>query len=481
MVRTLVPLVLLLCHEGSGAGAFAAPFAAGVASRLPPINRRGAASPGSTVSLNAVSLKMSGGETTEVGGGTATMSSEIFNLVKNICGAGVLALPAGIAAFGDAPSALLPAAAMIGSLGLLSAYSFSLIGRVCAMTGAASYRDCWDKTVGRSTSWLPAASTTFKTGVANLAYSMILADTFKSLFAAAGYNFSRSNVLFGITGSVLLPLCLLKNLASLAPFSLLGIIGMGFTTASMGIRYLDGSYKAGGKFVAELAPNLTPAFGTKGAAAVMNPNSFILVCMLSTAYLAHYNAPKYFNELKDNTVKRFNTVVATSFAVSSLTFIGVASLGFLTFGSNSAGLILNNYATGDALASLSRIAVALSIVFSYPLTFVGIRDGLLDLASVPEEKRTNPLLDKLSVIILAAVTGLALKVKDLSFVLSFGGATLGNAIIFVYPVCMFVKAVRDLGDKASASLKKEVPLAISIAATGIGLGIIGTKMALKSL
>jgi len=479
MVRTLVPLVLLLCHEANGAGAFAAPFAAGVptASRLPPINR----SPGSTVSLSAVSLKMSGGETAEVGGGTATMSSEIFNLVKNICGAGVLALPAGIAAFGDAPSALLPAAAMIGSLGLLSAYSFSLIGRVCAMTGATSYRDCWDKTVGRSTSWLPAASTTFKTGVANLAYSMILADTFKSLFAAAGYNFSRSNVLFGITGSILLPLCLLKNLASLAPFSLLGIIGMGFTTAAMGIRYLDGSYKAGGKFVAELAPNLAPAFGTKGAAAVMNPNSFILVCMLSTAYLAHYNAPKYFNELKDNTVKRFNTVVATSFAVSSLTFIGVASLGFLTFGSNSAGLILNNYATGDVLASLSRIAVAVSIVFSYPLTFVGIRDGLLDLASVPEEKRTNPLLDKLSVAILAAVTGLALKVKDLSFVLSFGGATLGNAIIFVYPVCMFVKAVRDLGDKASASLKKEVPLAISIAATGIGLGIIGTKMALKSL
>jgi len=249
----------------------------------------------------------------------------------------------------------------------------------------------------------------------------------------------------------------------------------------MAVRYLDGTYKAGGKFVANLAPNLAPAFGTKGASAVLDPNSFILVCMLSTAYLAHYNAPKYFNELKDNTIKRFNTVVATSFSVSSLTFAGVAALGFLTFGSNSAGLILNNYANADPLASLSRIAVALSIVFSYPLTFVGIRDGLLDLASVPGEKRTNALLDKLSVVILAAVTGLALKVKDLSFVLSFGGATLGNAIIFVYPVCMFVKAVRNMGDKASDSLKREVPLAISIAITGVGLGIVGTKMALKSL
>jgi len=31
--------------------------------------------------------------------------------------------------------------------------------------------------------------------------------------------------------------------------------------------------------------------------------------MLSTAYLAHYNAPKYYVELKDNTIKRYNQVV----------------------------------------------------------------------------------------------------------------------------------------------------------------------------
>ena len=52
---------------------------------------------------------------------------------------------------------------------------------------------------------------------------------------------------------------------------------------------------------------------------------------------------------------------------------------------------------------------------------------MLDLANIPQEKRTNGLLNKLTVAILAGVTGMALVVKDLSFLLSLGGATLGNS------------------------------------------------------
>ena len=53
----------------------------------------------------------------------------------------------------------------------------------------------------------------------------------------------------------------------------------------------------------------SPKFGVAGATAALSPASSILLCMLSTAYLAHYNAPKYYVELKDNTIKRYNQVV----------------------------------------------------------------------------------------------------------------------------------------------------------------------------
>merc|ERR1719401_758050 len=97
----------------------------------------------------------------------------------------------------------------------------------------------------------------------------------------------------------------------------------------MAIRYFGGAYKLGapaatasavavpaGKYLADVATNFRPKFGGRGAAAAISPNVFILVSMLSTAYMAHFNAPKFFTELKDNTIKRYNTVVGTSFGIS---------------------------------------------------------------------------------------------------------------------------------------------------------------------
>lgn len=215
--------------------------------------------------------------------GGASIPNEIFNLVKAIVGVGVLSLPAGVATFGDAPSAFIPAAILITVIGILSAYGFALIGKVCAYTGAKSYRDAWSKTVGEGTSWIPAWSTTCKTFLACLAFSMVLADTFSSLFSS-----ERTFTLLGVTTVILLPLCLMKDLKSLAPFSLMGIMGMAYTAIAMTIRWLDGNYAMGTEtpgLVSEVARHLKPRFGDKGMTSVFSPNSLILVCMLSTAYM----------------------------------------------------------------------------------------------------------------------------------------------------------------------------------------------------
>lgn len=104
--------------------------------------------------------------------------------------------------------------------------------------------------------------------------------------------------------------------------------------------------------------------------------------MLSTSYIAHYNAPKFYTELKDKSIEKLNKVVAYSFSFCMATFITMMSFGFLTFGANSKGLILNNYASNDALAKVCRLAIGASILFGYPLTFVGARDGILSLLGV---------------------------------------------------------------------------------------------------
>jgi amino acid permease len=128
--------------------------------------------------------------------------------------------------------------------------------------------------------------------------------------------------------------------------------------------------------------------------------------------------------------------------------------------------------------SFSRIAVAISLVFSYPLAFQGARDGVMDLFNIKE--RTNKTSNGITIGLLAMVTGMALKLKDVSFVLAMAGATMGNALIYVYPALMLRGAVKKM-DNPSAGLKREVKFAMTQAGVGIGFGLIGAKMAIKAL
>ena len=207
--------------------------------------------------------------------------------------------------------AIIPAVVLITIIGILSGYGFALIGKVCAYTGATSFRDAWTKSMGAETSWIPAWSTTLKTFLACLAFSMVLADTFSSLLGT-----ERTTTLLGVTTCILLPLCLKKDLKSLAPFSLLGVCGMLYTAIAMAIRFLDGNYASGEGsvgLVAEVARHLKPSFGNKGASSVLSPNALILVCMLSTAYMV-------------SNVNDFYLVQCEAFAVSiMLTLIYVVS------------------------------------------------------------------------------------------------------------------------------------------------------------
>ena len=82
---------------------------------------------------------------------------------------------------------------------------------------------------------------------------------------------------------------------------------------------------------------------------------------------------------------------------------------------------------------------------------------------------------------LGAITATALKITDLSFIMSMGGATLGNALIYVYPAIMFKNAVKNLGDEATSAQKAEVYVAMAFAALGIVMGGIGARMALGTL
>ena len=453
------------------------------------------------------------------------------SLIKSVVGGGVLALPAALSALGDTPAQVLPAAgAMIVAAGAVYGYYFTLLGRVCAWTGATTYRQAWERTVGvraddssdsDNGSQVVAVAVALKTLLACVAFSMILADSFSSLAVAAGCgDVSRGEALVAVTVTVLLPLCLQKDLSSLAPFSLVGLLSFAVTVVTMVTRALDGSYHqpqppmmvdgmtttvvAGGgevgRYLADLPDSLVPAFGSGVGEAtsslVPNLQGVMLLSTLATAFVAHYNAPRFFSELalqqqdkhgstlqhqqQDHTpLERFHTVVSTAYAVATLVFMTVAGAGFVTFGTHAQPMVLNSYSPFDPLVAVCRATLAASILLTFPLPFVGLRDGVLEVwrshvssGNGRKEEEDATLVRTVSVVLLALVTAIAVSIQDLDLVLSVGGGTFSTAVASVFPTLMFCAAVEnrkkqeEAGGTSSASRSAvDVPSAMKTTST----------------
>lgn len=108
----------------------------------------------------------------------------------------------------------MPAAAIIATMGAICAYTFILLGRVCATTDADSYEQSWGKTVGEKSAWLPAGSCVATCFAGCLAYTIIIGDSFSALaktFGAPAMVANRSNIIVAMSAAVLLPLSLLKS------------------------------------------------------------------------------------------------------------------------------------------------------------------------------------------------------------------------------------------------------------------------------
>jgi hypothetical protein len=148
---------------------------------------------------------------------------------------------------------------------------------------ATDFGDLWLKTRGPQRTWVISASVAANTFLGCLCYSMICGDLYASMAASAGVVkgsgslasgsllaplLDRRVALLAATGCAIGPLCFLDSLAALSPFSLVGVGAILFSTAAMGWRFLDGTYRPGGRFFELLQGAAQPSFGKVRARAL---------------------------------------------------------------------------------------------------------------------------------------------------------------------------------------------------------------------
>ena len=89
-----------------------------------------------------------------------------------------------------------------------------------------------------------------------------------------------------------LPLSLLPSLSALGFTSLLGVGGLLYTAAFMVARVR--AYKPGTALHTAVPTALRPLFDS---ALAFSPKVFVLVSILASAFLCHFVAPNFYNEL----------------------------------------------------------------------------------------------------------------------------------------------------------------------------------------
>jgi len=400
------------------------------------------------------------------------MSASTFNLAKNIMGAGSISLPGSIAAIGDVKGAIAPSVAILSVMGSLSAYTFSMIAKECARYNAKSFEDVWAATIGEKSKKIVTQCIVVTTLLACLAYSMIIGDLFSAILVTAGAEgvfAKRWFSIVGITATVVTPLCFLKSLAALSVTSLIGTFGVFYSTIVMGIRYFDQSYVEGGRFFADLP--LKPSFGALRNAWNLDHMTFVMLSCLGTAFLAHFNAPAFYNDLQGKSMDRFNKVIRRGFGASTIVFAGMMAFGFGTFGSSTLGNVFVNYNKADVLATLCRFATFFSITFTYPLAFVGLKRGVFSLMeeTAPTEK-TNTLV---TAGLITALTAAAVVLQDLGFVAALTGSLMGSLIIYVFPALFKLKSLQKIGNPLTLADKLSTYGLIGL---GSILGVVGVAV-----
>eukprot|EP00929_Paragymnodinium_shiwhaense_P012495 TRINITY_DN11974_c0_g1_i1.p1 TRINITY_DN11974_c0_g1~~TRINITY_DN11974_c0_g1_i1.p1 ORF type:complete len:505 (-),score=65.00 TRINITY_DN11974_c0_g1_i1:811-2325(-) len=379
----------------------------------------------------------------------------MVNLTKCIAGSGVLCLPFALQEGG--------AQLGLGCLlltGVFSLGGFLAIGRTCHLTGATTYREAWVRTVGVCPGVLDAMIF-LECVITCVGYIMLILDylgtAISGIFgiSADGHGI-RECLAACLAVGVLFPLCLKRSLSSLRITSLFGNVAVMYTIFYVITECLhsEGLERLVDILMGEEAAITADSSGRgwrfwESAPELSQPKQsregvFRAVCVMTSAYIAHYSAPDAVASLAGHRApwKAFQTASSSSFGLVVVLYSMFALTGFARFVPFVQGNVLLNYDSGLFIL-LAWLSMAMTLVLSFPLAFKSARDILASaLALEPREdskSRGGFAVDEwsqMTVLAVSATVFLGVMLTDISTIVAFRGALLGCPISFIVPGLM---------------------------------------------
>jgi len=192
--------------------------------------------------------------------------------------------------------------------------------------------------------------------------------------------------------------------------------------------------------------------------------------MAASAYLGHFIAPDLYHSLGqqgDDSNKRadagqengtlapdrsdaLNSFYKISFGGFLSTIVincFIMTFGFLTFGGNSMGVILNNFSTLDKGATICRLLTAVSVIGGFPFLISACRGEILELYNLATNRQPTPKNEKLTTaMLLFSLTLISMVVSDAGMIIGLAGAVMGSALVFIFPSLLYLSTTKNVAE-----------------------------------
>lgn len=187
-------------------------------------------------------------------------------------------------------------------------------------------------------------------------------------------------------------------------------------------------------------------------------------------------------------------MTSLSYVVAAVVYTSTIILTRKLFGLHALSFALNSFSPQDPIALVSFLAFGTSVLASFPLVFLNMRNWFISQAE--QSKALTKIgvsnIKAMSAILLTFISGIACLCNDIGVVGSLAGAIFGSSMMFIFPPIMYIGALlqrerrkqsegNPFDRKMTLGTKMTVAINSVLLLAGLLVGGMGTYNSLLSL
>ncbi|XP_030404752.1 sodium-coupled neutral amino acid transporter 1 [Gopherus evgoodei] len=399
--------------------------------------------------------------------GTTSLQMSVFNLSNAIMGSGILGL-----AFALANTGIILFVFLLASVTLLSIYSINLLLICSKETGCMVYEKLGEQVFGTPGKMIVFGSTSLQNTGAMLSYLFIVKNELPSAIkflmgkeeAFSAWYVDGRILVVAVTFTIILPLCLLKNLGYLGYTS-------GFSLGCMVFFLIVVIFKKVQLSCPVLEPSaISPIISNVSSAhedmcqpkyVTFNSKTVYALPTLAFAFVCHPSVLPIYSELKDRTQKRMQMVSNISFFAMFIMYLMTAVFGYFTFYDNVHSDLLHNYQSRDDILILTvRVAVIFAVILTVPVLFFTVRSSLFEMAKKTKYVLYHHVL--VTLVLLIFINMLVIFIPSMKDIFGVIGVTSANMLIFILPSSLYLKITHQDTEKFTQRISASLFMALGI-------------------